>query len=136
MSWKHKRQENGPSNVAFVETGGAENGFPRYACRKKHPGGYSTCRNVSETVWQQTIKAVKAGHFKKKEDNDSTISTKATSSTSRRSAPKKGAAFAEVKEEDEKEEDEEEALTLPTYKEYLRENGVISLNVGKTNLVF
>ena len=104
-----------------------------YICGKKHPGGYSTCRNVSETVWQQTIKAVKAGHFKKKEDNDSTISTKATSSTSRRSAPKKGAAFAEVEEED---DEEEEALHLSTYEEYLRENGVISLNVGKTDRVF
>ena len=54
----------------------------------KHPRGYSTCRNVIETVRLQTIKAVKAGHFEKKEDNNSTISTKATSSTSRRSAPK------------------------------------------------
>ena len=83
----------------------------------------------------RTIKAVKAGHFKKKEDNDSTISMKATASTSRRIALKKGAAFAKAKEEN-NEEEEEEALPLPTYKEYLCENGVISINVGKTNRVF
>ena len=44
----------------------------------------------------QTIKAVKAAHFVKKDDDDSTISTKATASTSKRSAPKKGASFAKV----------------------------------------
>ena len=93
------------------------------------------CPNVPEALRQRTIKAVKAGHFAKKQDNNSTISTKETASTSKRSAPKKGDAFAEVEEEDDNKE-EEEALPLPTYEEYLRENGMIQLNVGETDRVF
>ena len=37
---------------------------------------------------------------------------------------------------DDDKQEEDEGLTLPTYEEYLRENGVISLNVGETNCVF
>ena len=93
------------------------------------------CPNALVEVCQQTIKVVKVGHFAKKQDDNSTISTKATASTSRRSAPKKGAAFATVEEEDGNEQEEED-LPLPTYEEYLCENGVISLNIGETNCVF
>ena len=41
------------------------------------------CPHVSEAVCQQTIKTVKVGHFAKKQDNGSTISTNVTISTSR-----------------------------------------------------
>ena len=55
------------------------------------------CPNVSEDVRQRTIRAVKAEHFAKKQDDDSTvISTKATASTSKNDAPNMGAAFAKV----------------------------------------
>ena len=87
---KHKRQESGPSNVPFVETGGSRKWSPTcYCCGEQHPGGYKKCSNVLEVVRQQTIKAVKAGHFQRKRDNNNTISTKATTSTSRKSTPKK-----------------------------------------------
>ena len=103
---KHKHQESGPSDVAFVETGGDGKWHHMCYCfREKHPGGYRKCSNVNEKVRLQTTKAVKAGHFKKKQDNDSTVSTKATTSTGRRSAPKKGAVFAEVEEEDDDKEE-------------------------------
>ena len=90
---------------------------------------------MSDEVRIRTIAAVKAAHFAKKDDDSSTISTKGTASTGKRSSPKKGAAFAEVEEEDD-EDDKEEELPLPTYQEYLRENGMIQLNVGKTDRVF
>ena len=43
-----------------------------------------------EAVRLQTIKAVKAGQFEKKQDDDSRISTKATASTSSRALPRRG----------------------------------------------
>ena len=134
---KHKRQENGSSDVAFVETRGEGKWLPTcYCCGEKHGGGYRKCPNVSDAVRLKTIKAVRVAHFAKKDDDDSTISTKATASTSKRSAPKKGAAIAKVAEEDDEEEEEEEDdLPLPTYEEYLCENGVISLYVGKTDRI-
>merc|ERR1712194_170324 len=116
--------------------GARGNGFPLcYACGEKHEGGYRRCPNVSDEVRIKTIAAVKAAHFAKKDNDSSTIITKGTASTGKRSGPKKGAAFAEVEEEDD-EDEEEEDLPLPTYQEYLRENGVIQLNVGKTDRVF
>ena len=93
-------------------------------------------RTKGSVVREQTIKAVKAGHFRRKQDDDRTISTKATVSTSRKNTPKKGAVFAEVENDDDDDQDEEEGLPLPSYKEYLRENRIISLNVGETNRVF
>ena len=75
------------------------------------------CPNVSEKVRQQSIRAAKAGHFTKKQDDNSTIRTKTTKSTIMRSAPKKGAAFAEVEEEDNS-KGEEEALPFPTYENF------------------
>ena len=75
---KHKRQESGPSEVAFVKTGdGGKWSLTCYCCGEWHEGGYMKCPNVSEAVRQRTIKVVKAGHFTKKQDDDSTISTKA-----------------------------------------------------------
>jgi len=87
-------------------------------------------------VRKQTIKAVEAGHFRQKQDNDNTISTKATAGTSRKSTPKKGTRFTKVEEEDNNEEEEEEGLPLPIYEESLRENGVISLNDGESSCMF
>ena len=48
---KHKRQESGPSDVAFVETGGGRSFIPGcYCCGEQHEGGYRKCPNVSEVV--------------------------------------------------------------------------------------
>ena len=96
---KHKRQESGLSDVAVLET--RREGMwssTCYCCGKRHPGGYTKFPNVTKAVQEQTIKAVEAGHFQRKQDNDSTISTEATASTSRKSAPKKGTNFAMVKD--------------------------------------
>ena len=124
------------SDVAFVETKGGGKWLPTcYCCGEKHKGGDRRCPNESDAVRIKTIAAVKAAHFVKRDDDSSTISTKGTASTGERSGPKKGAAFAKVKEENDKDKEEED-LPLPTYQEYLRENGMIQLNVGKTDRVF
>ena len=131
----HKCKKRGSSDVALVETN--SNFWPTcYCCKEQHPRGYRKCPTVTKTVRKRTIKAVKAGHFQqgRKQGDNSIISTKGTTSTDRKSTPKKGNAFVEVKENNE--EKEEEDLVLPTYEEYLRENGVISLNIGDANHTF
>ena len=67
---------------------------------------------MSEALRLQTNKVVKAGNFKRTQDDDSTISTKATASTSRKSTHKKGATFDKVEEEDNDKQEEEEGLPL------------------------
>ena len=96
------------------------------------------CHNVIQEVQEQTIKAVNAGHFhRKQQDNDSTINKKETTSISKRITSKKGGIFTLVKKDDNKEEDEEEDdLPLSTYEEYLYENRVILLNVRGVDPVF
>ena len=91
---------------------------------------------MTKTVRERTIKAVGAGHFQRKQDGNSTISTKAMASTSRKNTPKKGTIFAKVKEEDGDNKEEEERLPLPTYEECRWEKRVISLNVEETSCVF
>ena len=100
--------------------------------------GYKKYYNVIKAVREWTIKAVDAGHFRwKHQDDNSTISTTATNSTNKRSTYNKGGTVTVVKKDNGKEEeDEEEDLPLSTYEEYLHENGVISLNVGESNRVF
>ena len=88
---KHKCQENGPSDVAFVETG--DHKYPTYyACGKKHRGGYMSCLNVTKEVRERIIKAVDVEHFDRhrKQDNNITLSTKGTARTRRKSTPRKG----------------------------------------------
>ena len=100
-------------------------------------GGYKKCETVTKAVRERTINAVEAGHFaRQKQDDNITISTKRTSGTGAESTSKKGRNFAVVEEDDEEEDKEDEDLPLPTYEEYLRENGVISLNVGDADCTF
>ena len=89
---------------------------------------------MTKAVQEQIFNTVNAGNFRRKQNDNSTISTTDTSSTSRMNIPKKGTAFVEIKEDDDNEE--EEALLLPTYEEYLRVNRVIALNIGDTDRVF
>ena len=60
---KHKRQEIGSLDSAFVEMKDQEN--PTCcAYGRKYPGDYIFCRNVTKEVQDQSMKAVEAGHFK------------------------------------------------------------------------
>ena len=119
---RQRREQAQPTDVAFVE---ARAHKPIcYACGKRHVGGFRECLNVTKEARDRTIELVKAGHFNKKKDNDdSTTSTKSSTS-------KKGGTFAVVENESDGEEEEDDDLPLPTYEEYLRSNGVISMNVG------
>ena len=65
---KHKRQESGPSDVAFMERKDEGGGGHHtcYCCGEHHHGGYRKCPDVTKAVQEQTIKAVDAGHFRQK----------------------------------------------------------------------
>ena len=48
---KHRHQESGPLDVAFVETNDNTPWFPTcYCCEENHPGGYKKCPNVAQPV--------------------------------------------------------------------------------------
>ena len=64
IATKHKRQESGPLDVAFVDTKDERKWYPIcYCCVEQQPGGYKKCPNVTKAVGEQAIKAVDAGHF-------------------------------------------------------------------------
>ena len=61
---KSKRQESGPSDVAFVKMRGKGKWYHTcYCCGEQHSGGYRKCPNVTKAVQEQTFKAVNAEHF-------------------------------------------------------------------------
>ena len=72
----------------------------------------------------KTAKLVKAGNFSPEKKNTNTDSDDASTATAppKKAATKKGTMFA-VFEEESKDED------LPTFEDYLRREGMISINV-------
>ena len=86
------------------------------------------CLTMIKTMQERIIQQVKARYFCHQDNgNDSALSTKGTlTGTSKMSTSKKGGTFTVTKKEDK----EEDIFPLPTYKDYLCENEVISLNVG------
>ena len=97
---------------------------------------YNKCHTVTKAVQEQTVKAVDEGRFCQKQDYTSTISTKGMTSIRRKITTKKGGTFGVVKKNNVKEEEGEEDISLTTYEEYPRENGVGLLNVGDVDPVF
>ena len=119
-----------PANVAFVESGGWE--FPIcYCCGKKcNKYGWRRCPTSYQKVKDKTAKLVKAGHFlpeKKNMDKDSD-ETSTSTAPPQNMADKKGTTFAVVEEEN-KDDD------LTTIEDYLRREGMISINVQNDTLV-
>ena len=131
---KHQQKPKEHTNMAFVETQDKGDYNPIcYCCRKRNLEGYLKICNVTDAVQEQTIKTVDSGHFYRgqHQNNNNTIITKGTNRTNKKSASKKEGTFIMAKKDNgENEEEEEKDSTLPTYEEYLCENGVISLNIG------
>ena len=131
MGTKRTQEQVHPTDVAFVESRGWE--FPIcYCCGKEcNKYGWRRCKNSSQKVKDKTAKIVKAGHFspeKKNTDTDSDDTSTATAPP-KKTVAKKGTMFAVVEEEC-KEED------LPTFEDYLRREGMISINVQNDTLGF
>ena len=79
----------------------------------------------------KTAKLVKAGHFSPEKNNTGTDSSNASTATAppKKIAEKKGTTFAVVEEEGKNED-------LPTLEDYLRREGMISINVQNDTLGF
>ena len=86
---------------------------------------------MSQKVKDKTEKLVKAGHFSPEKKNMGKDSDDASTATDppKNMAEKKGTTFAIVEEEN-KDDD------LLTFEDYLRREGMISINVQNDTLVF
>ena len=86
---------------------------------------------MSQKVKDKTAKLVKAGRFSLEKKNMVKDSDDASTATAppQKMADKKGTTFAVVEEEN-KDDD------LPTFEDYLRREGMISINVQNDTLVF
>ena len=118
---KRTQEQVQPTDVAFVESGGWE--FPIcYCCRKKcDKYGWRRCPTSSQKVKDETAKLVRAGHVMDS-DNASTATAPL-----KKAVKKKGMTFAVVEEESENKD-------LPTFEDYLRREGMISINVQNDTL--
>ena len=128
---KRTQEQVQPTDVAFVKSGGWEFPICYFYGKKCNKYGWWSCPTSSQKVKYKTSKLVKAGHFSPEKKNTGKDSDDASTVTAppQNMADKKGKTFAVVEEEN-KDED------LPTFEDYLRREGMISINVQNDTLGF